>query len=815
MKKYIVGLLSIVLIAGGVFFGWWKINKEESFERKNKVTLTGQLEDKDGKLLSNQEIKLSYKKEEIKVKTDNSGYFYTHIEKNKEYDLSSKELEGTILAKNDDAVKTTMKKGSYFSGKKIDTDDTVTVLRNKAIELDPDNFIYEVASDYREVTIFSGKEKNEKLDFLIGDIIAIPAQVDYISGLGLKIIAIEKESDNYILTTEQAAVEDVLKSFETKGDGYEIDVKDAYLELSDDVQLLDEGQQGVAWGKPKIDTSKTFKLDSSLKITFPSDELANSILKEKEKKGLKKRTKTEKLRDNLSFKLTNNIEGTMMMDFKIDFDNLDATNILLTNKLRLKTSVIMDVDVATYDRDKIKLGQIPMSFKSPYVSADLPLYVKIGADGVVSIDQSFNSPTAEIESGIKDGKLVNNIEIKKFNEINNPTEREAPQDLEAGFGFDFSIGIGAEIKALSLIPIIELTAFAGPSYDLELKAQLDDGTVLAKSEFALIKLSLGVDPCYLKPLVDSLIPKIDYEENGKSQSVVDAEIEFYSKSFRETKYEWLLKAQYNKLLSVMDKAENLVNTEESIDSKEYKELVNLVEGRHEKNRDIDFIKLRTELEKKDPVILSTIPLKGEDEQQLFTTQKAINEFTEYIEELLSTVAVEIEETSKSSSKNFDQLPQATQFVVISSLLDSRLTNLIYDGPEVFNNGGTIGATYYEDTQRFSFQAHSGAGVGHPIIDWEIRENDVLFIQSIHRSSFDEYEKKLPKNEVSGSISKSDLFELYERYAEHYDKWGAGTSVKKESIDPKEYLNESEAMSEKTTIREIILPSIDDIELTEK
>ena len=70
MKKYIIGLLSILVIGGGLFFGWWKMNQEESFERKNKVTLTGKLEDKDGKLLSNQEIKLSNRKEEVTIKTD-------------------------------------------------------------------------------------------------------------------------------------------------------------------------------------------------------------------------------------------------------------------------------------------------------------------------------------------------------------------------------------------------------------------------------------------------------------------------------------------------------------------------------------------------------------------------------------------------------------------------------------------------------------------------------------------------------------------------------------------------------------------------
>lgn len=809
MKKYIVGLLSIVLIAGGVFFGWWKINKEESFERKNKVTLTGQLEDKDGKLLNNQEIKLSYKKEEIKVKTDNSGYFYTHIEKNKEYDLSSKELEGTILAKNDDAVKTTMKKGSYFSGKKIDTDDTVTVLRNKAIELDPDNFIYEVASDYREVTIFSGKEKNEKLDFLIGDIITIPAQVDYISGLGLKIIAIEKESGNYILTTEQAAVEDVLKSFETKGDGYEIDVKDAYLELGDDVQLLDEGQQGVAWEKPKIKGEIDKSFTDKVKITYPSDKL----------KKFNKKKRSHEDQDDLSFEMTNKIKGTISLNINIDFDTLENATILASNKIELESNVKLKVKKNLYKNpDKIEIfNLIPKSLPS-YVSLEIPFYAKIGAAGEFSIENKFELPTVKSEFGIKKGNLVNPIPTvpnEKSLALGNSDELvDVTQEIKQGFEMYFGLGIGVRLKTLTVIPIVELDIFAGPSVQCSVTEQLKDKTSLIQYERTLLKFSFEIDPKIFGPILTVILPKQDIE--GQRSKInkfkVNEGIEVFSKKIGEKNGSWLAGGDYNDLLSVMDKAENLVDTEESIDSEDYRELVSLVKGEHERNEGITFEQMRAEFEKILPSVLTT---NGKKAKQLFTTQKAINEFTEYIEELLSTVAVEIEETSKSSSKNFDQLPQATQFVVISSLLDSRLTNLIYDGPEVFNNGGTIGATYYEDTQRFSFQAHSGAGVGHPIIDWEIRENDVLFIQSIHRSSFDEYEKKLPKNEVSGSISKSDLFELYERYAEHYDKWGAGTSVKKESIDPKEYLNESEAMSEKTTIREIILPSIDDIELTEK
>lgn len=778
----------IIIFAVGIFFiagfllGGSNKKKANEFNRGNKITVSGQLKNSKKELLKKKEIVITNKTESITVTTDNLGYFHTHLEKDSEYTLKTSELTGKITAKNDSKVNIAMTNGELNLGKVIETDSSVTVLQNKAIELDNKNFIYEVAPDLSNVTLYAGKKKQEKIDLLIGDVIAIPASPEYISGLGLTITAITKKDGNYLLSTKQAEFKDIVKSFDTKKNGHVTDIKEAPIEVADDIDFIDAQNQAVAWVPPEINSTTKLTFDKTFK--YPSKKETE---KKKEKTHLDPPSKEEKKKAaKIALELKAGLEGNIKLDVHLDTGNLSKMTTLATANLDFKANFKLDGSAEATQTKYIFKVLVPSV--SPYVGVSIPVYLKYDTSGKVSVTYDLNVPFDDVAFGIKDGKLINESTnkfaegLKKANKQKEVKPEDFyTEDTKTTTNFKVKAGpmIGVCLTGLTFVDIIELDAFVGPSEELQIKAE--KGTTLIDNQLALINISIEVDPKILKPLIKLFPDSLNTEGN----------INLLSTELLKNQSMWLLGGNYSELLTIMDEAEKIAQNPDFNQATDYQKLLDLIDGNAPENKEFSF----SEIRKRSSDTLFSVKIVNHS-TKLFTSQKEIDAFKQVIEETIKSVKKEKKETSK-----FDSLPQSTQFVVIQSLKDDRI---LYSesGPEFFQES-TI--RYFEDTKRMQFMIHSGAGVGHPAISWILNQDTVTFIDSIRRTSFDEYTKEIPINDASATVSKKDLYDLYIRLQPQYDKWAAGITVKNIPNDDFSNKNVPEGIEERTTEEKIALP----------
>lgn len=169
---------------------------------------------------------------------------------------------------------------------------------------------------------------------------------------------------------------------------------------------------------------------------------------------------------------------------------------------------------------------------------------------------------------------------------------------------------------------------------------------------------------------------------------------------------------------------------------------------------------------------------------------------------------DVENDQENKTSQFNELPLETQFVVVNSVMDSRML-----GYEVVDGYINL-VTYYTDIQRLSYQVHSGVGSGHPINYWTIYEDSVVFEVAYMGQGAGHLVRQLPENEEVATIQKADLFELYLRLQNEYDIWAEKVEI--------EFADESEEDSEErfdefegTTSTEIVdVPSADILKFIE-
>lgn len=160
----------------------------------------------------------------------------------------------------------------------------------------------------------------------------------------------------------------------------------------------------------------------------------------------------------------------------------------------------------------------------------------------------------------------------------------------------------------------------------------------------------------------------------------------------------------------------------------------------------------------------------EDENEAVTEEEADPEVEEEIEVRPEEdeVTEDEEAVAETEDDSFNDLPLETQFVVINSLMDSRI--LSWEDEASITQAFMSFVMYYEDVQRFSYQVHSGAGTGHPEYHWSLADDSVTFEVGYVGSGAGKLIKLLPENEEQTTFQKADLYEVYLQFQNRFEIW---------------------------------------------
>lgn len=192
----------------------YSVKKEsEVTEKDQEIRISGTAKDNTGNLLKNSLLIFENEASHIEVETNQDGYFFTHINQNQDYAVTSHEkLKSSVMIREMLDYTVTNEVGTLDLGRKIvnpENEEAYVKLGVNSIYLDP--------SEAKLLT--DGSVEVLKTGFEQGDIIVVDASADHPNGYLLKVENVKIMADKTILTGSEPSLGTVFEEIHTPTTG--------------------------------------------------------------------------------------------------------------------------------------------------------------------------------------------------------------------------------------------------------------------------------------------------------------------------------------------------------------------------------------------------------------------------------------------------------------------------------------------------------------------------------------------------------------------------------------------------------------------
>lgn len=431
------------------------------------IRITGSALDASGNLILNQELVLTSADEKIVTSTDDKGYFYVSINRNKQYNAEIKDILSSSLVVNDLLDYTvTDSLGSIYLGKRIENQevpDAYVKLGIKSVYVEPE----------KVALLNDGKLEITNIpDLEIGDIIVVGESDKYPNGIITKIAQMSVANHVSTITGSEVAVEEVFEEIHTPIEGptfkeMTIDTDEAIVFSNDSPQI--QARSAAVPYALEIEGSSDFQMVKDFKWDL-----------------LKDKNDTEGEEDENEEDEGNYVDGKASMVAKGEFGvkgNFKLNYAPLKNQLESEFSISPFTKVDFTSEFSLKtgkkieekfskeLGQLDFYSTVPFLSLSVPVKFNVSpsVEGKIVFNPSINIEPKYGFSLSDEGAQIINEEPKDIFKINN-IDIEGRASIGAQYNAEPSIELGLNNKVIPLsTSLIEVSSSLGPEISTSAK----------------------------------------------------------------------------------------------------------------------------------------------------------------------------------------------------------------------------------------------------------------------------------------------------------------------------------------------------------